>query len=127
MNITLPPQLEALVQQKVASGMYGDASEVVGEALRLLEERDRLTRLRAALAVGDDQLARGEVVEWTPGLMERLKREADAEERQGLPISDDVTPEAARRQPGGERHSDTRDGRGVNDSAMRTPTSFPMP
>ncbi|MEM6262849.1 MAG: type II toxin-antitoxin system ParD family antitoxin [Bacteroidota bacterium] len=29
MNISLTPQLEALVQEKVASGMYNSASEVI--------------------------------------------------------------------------------------------------
>lgn len=46
MNVSLTPQLEELVQKKVASGLYGSASEVVREALRLLEERDRVRALR---------------------------------------------------------------------------------
>jgi antitoxin ParD1/3/4 len=46
MNVSLTPQLEDLVQQKVASGRYGSASEVMREALRLLEERDRVHALR---------------------------------------------------------------------------------
>ena len=91
MNVNLTPRLEAMVQQKVASGLYNNASEVVREALRLLEERDRLARLRAAIAVGDAQIARGDVAEWTPDFMERLINEADEEERQGVPISDVVT------------------------------------
>jgi hypothetical protein len=37
-------------------------------------------------------MARGEVVDWTPDYLEQLKREADEEDRLGLPISDDVTP-----------------------------------
>lgn len=46
MNISLTPQLEALVKSKVDSGLYGSASEVVRDALRLLEERDRRQSLR---------------------------------------------------------------------------------
>jgi antitoxin ParD1/3/4 len=46
MNISLNPQLEELVKRKVQSGLYGSASEVMREALRLLEERDRLHALR---------------------------------------------------------------------------------
>ena len=41
MNVNLTPQLEELVRSKVASGLYTSASEVVREALRLLEEQDR--------------------------------------------------------------------------------------
>jgi antitoxin ParD1/3/4 len=40
MNVSLTPELEQLVQEKVKSGRYLSASEVVREALRLLEERD---------------------------------------------------------------------------------------
>jgi antitoxin ParD1/3/4 len=42
MNVNLTPQLEELVRAKVASGMYTSASEVVREALRLMDEQDRL-------------------------------------------------------------------------------------
>jgi len=46
MNISLTPQLEKLVKNKVESGLYGSASEVMRDALRLLEERDRIHSLR---------------------------------------------------------------------------------
>lgn len=42
MNINLTPQLEEMVRRKVDSGLYNSASEVVREALRLMEEQDRL-------------------------------------------------------------------------------------
>jgi antitoxin ParD1/3/4 len=48
MNVSLTPELEKLVQDKVKSGRYLSASEVVREALRLLEERDRLYQARLA-------------------------------------------------------------------------------
>jgi antitoxin ParD1/3/4 len=46
MNISLTPHLEDLVKGKVESGFYNSASEVMREALRLLEERDQLRELR---------------------------------------------------------------------------------
>jgi antitoxin ParD1/3/4 len=42
MNISLTPQLEEMIRQKVDSGLYNSASEVVREALRLMDERDRM-------------------------------------------------------------------------------------
>ena len=58
MQVSLTPELEELVRRKLASGLYGDASEVVREALRLLAARDemdrlKLERLRAALLAGE--------------------------------------------------------------------------
>ena len=46
MNVNLTPQLEEMVRAKVGSGMYTSASEVVREALRLMEEQDRLRQLK---------------------------------------------------------------------------------
>jgi len=46
MNISLNPHFEELVKSKVESGLYNSASEVMREALRLLEERDQLRELR---------------------------------------------------------------------------------
>jgi antitoxin ParD1/3/4 len=42
MNVNLTPHLEDMVRRKVASGLYSSSSEVVREALRLMEEQDRL-------------------------------------------------------------------------------------
>ena len=65
MNVSLTPKLEALVRRKVESGLYNSASEVVREALRLLEEHDRikemkLEELRKEIQKGMDSLDRGE-------------------------------------------------------------------
>lgn len=46
MTITLPPELEALIQESVQSGLYNSPAEVVRESLRLLKERDDLRRQR---------------------------------------------------------------------------------
>ena len=92
MNVNLTPQLEAMVRRKVESGLYNNASEVVREALRLMEERDSLQRLRAALAIGQEQLDRGEGREYTPELMEEIKRQATENARLGKPIPDEITP-----------------------------------
>jgi putative addiction module CopG family antidote len=40
MNVSLTPELEELVNEKVRTGLYQTASEVVREALRLLKQRD---------------------------------------------------------------------------------------
>ncbi len=42
MNVSLPPELEARVRQRVESGMYGSASEVIREALRLFEAYEQI-------------------------------------------------------------------------------------
>jgi antitoxin ParD1/3/4 len=66
MNVSLTPALEKLVQQKVESGLYNNASEVIREALRMMKEgeevrRIKLKRLREALAEGETDIALGHV------------------------------------------------------------------
>jgi antitoxin ParD1/3/4 len=46
MNISLTPHLEDMIREKIASGSYNSASEVVREALRLLEQEDQLRSLK---------------------------------------------------------------------------------
>jgi antitoxin ParD1/3/4 len=48
MNVSLTPQLEKFVSAKVETGRYTSASEVVREALRLLEEHDQARTTRVA-------------------------------------------------------------------------------
>jgi len=45
-NVNLTPELEGLIRQKVSSGRYNSASEVVREALRLMEAQDELRALK---------------------------------------------------------------------------------
>ncbi len=46
MMLTLSADLEEFVRQKVRSGLYESSTQVVEEALLLLEERDHLTQVR---------------------------------------------------------------------------------
>jgi antitoxin ParD1/3/4 len=66
MNVSLTPELEHFVNQKVESGKYQTASEVIRDGLRLLLEREelhqeKLEELRRAIAVGIDQADQGKV------------------------------------------------------------------
>lgn len=42
MNVSLTPELEKFVDDKVESGLYNNASEVIRESLRLLKEHDEI-------------------------------------------------------------------------------------
>ena len=68
MNITLKPEQEKFLQEKLKSGKYNTIDEVVIEAFRLLEERDShyekwLEETRKKVAVGIEQLERGEGID----------------------------------------------------------------
>ena len=46
MQITLNSHYQGILQNKLATGLYNSANEVIQEALRLLEERDQLYELQ---------------------------------------------------------------------------------
>ena len=81
MNVSLTPELEQFVQTKVQSGRYNSASEVVREALRLLEESDsaraaQLAEFNEELSRRLASLDRGERVD-PVGVRNRLRRKSE--------------------------------------------------
>lgn len=66
MQVNLTPELDRLVEEKVASGHYESPSEVVREALRLLFEREPLLDwMRQEARRGFEQLDAGEFLDLT--------------------------------------------------------------
>jgi antitoxin ParD1/3/4 len=64
MHLSLTPKLEKYVKAKIDNGLYNNASEVVREALRLMQEHEALRRLKRerlkkAIAKGEADLANG--------------------------------------------------------------------
>ena len=82
MNVSLTPELERLVNEKVESGLYQTASEVVREALRLLKERDiAREQLRADVQSGFSRLMRDQGVVYGAGSGKALSQKVKAEGR----------------------------------------------
>ncbi len=80
MNVSLTPQLEKYVKTKIKTGLYNSASEVVRDALRLLEEQDRykeikLQMLREEIQKGIAELDAGQVSKLTMADIKKLGRE----------------------------------------------------
>jgi antitoxin ParD1/3/4 len=79
MNISLTPKLENFVKAKVKSGNYNNASEVVREALRVMQERDAyrrdMKRLRDDIRAGE---ASGVAAGWD---LDRISSEIDRRAR----------------------------------------------
>lgn len=64
MNVSLTPELERMIHEKVQSGLYNSASEVIREALRLQSEYDharhvQVARLHEGLEQAREQIAAG--------------------------------------------------------------------
>jgi antitoxin ParD1/3/4 len=89
MNVSLTPELEKLVSDRVTSGRYASASEVIREALRLLEERDRLNHMRDEVRLGIEQLDQGRQRPFDDQAVNHIKRrgreQLAAAQRKGRP------------------------------------------
>ncbi len=86
MNITLTPELESFINEKIQSGLYNSPGEVLREGLRLLRERDELQRwrkeeLRREVMKGVEQMRNGQYRTYNSAeeLAEEVIREARAE------------------------------------------------
>lgn len=95
MNVSLTPELEKLVNDKVKSGRYNSASEVVREGLRLLQDQDELKRirtdeLRREIMLGVEQIRNGEGIvvkaseldDFTEKLIEEARNEYSKRNRE---------------------------------------------
>ena len=80
MNVSISRDLEQYVQEKVKSGRYPSASEVIDEGLRLLKKRDEAEHkkheeLRAEIAIGIEQADRGQVSTFNEETLKEIEAE----------------------------------------------------
>ena len=88
--MTLTPEHEALIRQKVEAGLDRSADEPIATAVQLLDARDRAVQgLRAKIHIGVNS---GEGVELTPKLMDEIDQEAEAAFQRGELPDADVCP-----------------------------------
>ncbi len=81
MNVSLTPELEQFVEEKVTTGLYNSASEVIREALRLVRQQEivrqqRLEEMRGEIALGIEQADRGEIGIFDPESLKRRVRDS---------------------------------------------------
>jgi antitoxin ParD1/3/4 len=75
MNVSLTPELMQLVQRKVASGMYNNASEFVREAIRNIDTNEqllyelKLAKLKEVLKPGIDDAEKGIFADYSFGTL----------------------------------------------------------
>ncbi|MEI9904333.1 MAG: type II toxin-antitoxin system ParD family antitoxin [Asticcacaulis sp.] len=76
MHINLSEEMEAYIKGKVAAGFYGNATEVIRDAIRRMYDEDaRVTAFQDAVAEGDADVEAGRVYEYTEDTMDELINE----------------------------------------------------
>lgn len=93
MHINLSPEMEGFIKGKVASGFYGNATEVIRDAIRRMQaEEGRVHAWQAAILKGDDELDRGEGVAYTAKTLNDITEAAISGLHSGEPLNPDVLP-----------------------------------
>jgi antitoxin ParD1/3/4 len=93
MHINLSEEMESFIKAQVSSGFYGNATEVIRDAIRRMKaETERVNAFRRAVAAGDAELERGEFSEYTPELMEGIAQKARNNLHSNEPLDPDVLP-----------------------------------
>ena len=75
MHINLSPEMEGFIKDKVASGFYGNATEVIRDAVRRMQAEDgRIQALKAAIKRGDDELDLGKGVAYKSEALNKITK-----------------------------------------------------
>ncbi|MEK6745502.1 MAG: type II toxin-antitoxin system ParD family antitoxin [Pseudomonadota bacterium] len=92
-HINLSPEMEGFIKNKVASGFYGNATEVIRDAIRRMQsEEERATAWKNAIKQGDNELNAGKGIEYNAQTLEDVTRNAITSTHSKKPIDPDVLP-----------------------------------
>lgn len=93
LHVNLSPEMEGFIKGKVASGFYGNATEVIRDAIRRMQaEESRVAAWQAAIKKGDEQLDRGEGVAYIRETLESMTKTPIDAMHSGRPADSDVLP-----------------------------------
>ncbi|MEQ1804297.1 MAG: type II toxin-antitoxin system ParD family antitoxin [Burkholderiaceae bacterium] len=93
MHVNLSPEMEGFIKSKVSGGFYGNATEVIRDAIRRMQaEERRIADWQAAIRKGDEQLDRGEGIAYDAAALNDITKSAVAAMHGDEPMDPDVLP-----------------------------------
>jgi len=92
-RLNLGESYETFIRNEVDSGKYASDTDVICGALRFMQdEKQRLAYLGELISVGDEQIKRGEVQDFTPELRKRITQQAIQNSKAGKLVKDGTMP-----------------------------------
>jgi antitoxin ParD1/3/4 len=93
MHVNLSPEMEGFIKSKVLGGFYGNATEVIRDAIRRMQaEESRIAAWQAAIAKGDAQPNREEGIAYTPDVLKDITESAIGSMNSSEPMDPDALP-----------------------------------
>jgi antitoxin ParD1/3/4 len=93
MHVNLSEEMESFIRAQVSSGFYGNATEVIRDAIRRMKaETERAGAFRRAVAEGDAELDRGASSVYTRELIEEIAQQTRQNLRSNEPMDPEVLP-----------------------------------
>lgn len=92
MTVTLTPELEKLVREKIDRGEYDSAEALVGQAVqRLIEEDTVEDEIRLRIEIAEAEIDSGQFVEYDAGTIHELARNVHERGLKKLTVERDKT------------------------------------
>ena len=93
MHVNLSPEMEGFIKSKVSGGFYGNATEVIRDAIRRMQaEENHVSAWQAAIKQGDDQLDRGEGIAYNAEALNDITETAIGAMHSRQTMNPDVLP-----------------------------------
>ena len=93
MHVNLSAEMEGFIKSKVTGGFYGNATEVIRDAIRRMQaEETRAAAWHAAIKLGDEQLNRNEASEYNSAALAEITETAVRAVRSNKRMDPDVLP-----------------------------------
>ncbi len=100
MHVDLSETFKNYIRQKVETGLYGNSTEVIRDALRRMMEQDerpdsqaeKIAAFERAIEIGYRQVQEGKVVPYNDELRSRIKKQAMKMYKKGIVPKSDATP-----------------------------------
>ena len=93
MHINLSPEMEGFIKGKVANGFYGNATEVIPDAIRRMQaEESRIAAWQSAINRGDEQPDRGVGITYTAEILKDITQSTIGAMHNGQPMDTDILP-----------------------------------
>ena len=95
MHLNLGKPYEKFIQSEIKAGLYSNATELIRDALRRMQddkERRRIEHIHALIAVGEGQIKQGLGIPCGEDFMDDAMKRATKNHKAGKPVKDEIKP-----------------------------------